>query len=858
MKTAVISVDGMMSVCDGLGIEKRFLRRSGIRRVEANFLAGTATVEYDDSKINLAEVKRLVGECGYFCSGECLPEHVCKPGDPPEQHPAESRTSSPSESDAAEHARMGHTPAAAAKPAPVSHEKHAEAGKGGREAMAHEMGHATGMSMEGMVRDMRNRFLASLVLAIPVFIYSPLFTQVFRVQAPQPFGLSNELLSFLFATPAVLYGGWVFYIGAWRALRNRVLNMAVLVSLSVLGGYLFSVGATFLFESEVFYEAAALLLVFVLFGHLMEMRARAGASQAIRALMNLAPPKATVLRDGREIEVPTSEVLVGDVVLIRPGNKIPVDGEVIEGSSDVDESMITGESVPVKKLPGGEVIGATINKTGTFKFRATKVGADTALAQIVKLVQEAQNSKAPSQRLADRASQWLVVAAIAASVATFVAWYWIALSPLVFATTLAITVIVIACPDALGLATPTAVMVGTGLGAQNGILYKNAVALEEAAKMDAVIFDKTGTLTLGQPKVVEIITAKDSLSEDEFLRLVASAERGSEHPLAQSIVERAMEKDLRLSEAMEFDAIPGHGLRARVDGRSVLVGNRKLMRDRQVAVTEVDVRAASLQGAGRTVIFAAVDGRLEGAFAVADAIRPTSARAIQSLRKMGVLVAMLTGDNRATAERIASELGIETIFAEVLPGDKAAKVRELQAQGRRVAMVGDGINDAPALAQADVGVAIGAGTDVAMETADVVLTKSDPMDVANVVLLSRATRRKMRENLWWAAGYNIVAFPIAAGVLYPSIGLVLRPEIAAIAMSGSSLLVALNALALKRVKIEGFRRITAGPAEVPAVTVAAPPHHVHEAASGGGHEGDEGAEMHPATHNSASGHTPRP
>lgn len=676
---------------------------------------------------------------------------------------------------------------------------------GGAAAIAHEMGHGAGTSMEAMVRDMRNRFLVALVFAVPVFVYSPLFTQIAGIQAPLTFGLSNEVLSFLLATPAVLYGGWVFYIGAWRALKNRVLNMAVLVSLSVLGGYLFSVGATFFFKSEVFYEAATLLLVFVLFGHLMEMRARAGASQAIRALMSLAPPKATVLRDGKEVEIPTSDVLVMDTVRIRPGDKIPVDGEVIEGSSEVDESMITGESVALKKMPGDAVIGATINRTGMFTFRATKVGADTALAQIVKLVQQAQNSKAPSQRLADRAAQWLVLAAIAASAATFVLWYWVALSPLVFATTLAITVVVIACPDALGLATPTAVMVGTGLGAQNGILYKNAIALEGAAKVDAVIFDKTGTLTLGQPKVVEVVAAEGGIPEEEILRLVASAERGSEHPLAQAIVERAREKGLRLSSVTEFEAIPGHGLKATVDGLPVIVGNRKLMRDKAVAATEVDGKAASLQGAGRTVIFVGVNGRLEGAFAVADAVRPTSARAVQSLRELGVQVAMLTGDNRATADRIAAQLGIETVFAEVLPGDKAAKVRELQLQGRRVAMVGDGINDAPALAQADVGIAIGAGTDVAMETADVVLTKNDPLDVAKVVLLSRATRRKMRENLWWAAGYNIIAFPIAAGALYPSVGLILRPEIAAIAMSGSSLLVAINALSLKRARIEGMR-----------------------------------------------------
>lgn len=710
--------------------------------------------------------------------------------------------------------------------APIQHESNARGPDGGQQAMAHEMGHGGGMSMDDMVRDMRNRFLVALVFAVPVFLYSPLSTQILRFQPPLPFGLTNEVFSFLLATPAVAYGGWVFYVGAWRALKNRVLNMAVLVSLSVLAGYLFSVGATFLFESEVFYEAATLLLVFVLFGHLMEMRARAGTSEAIRKLMTLAPSRATVIRDGREVEVPTSEVRVGDVVLIRPGDKIPVDGEVLEGDSDVDESMITGESLPVTKAPASAVMGATINRTGTFTFRATKVGAETALAQIVKLVQEAQNSKAPSQRLADRAAQWLVLAAIGGGLTTFAVWYWVALAPLVFATTLAITVIVIACPDALGLATPTAVMVGTGLGAQNGILYKNAVALEEAAKIDTVVFDKTGTLTIGRPKVVEVVMSSMGLSENELLRLVGSVEQRSEHPLARAVVERARKRGIALNEPAQFEAIPGHGVRAVVEDRTVLVGTRRLMQERRVASSDFEERARALQGSGRTVLFAAVDGKLEGAFAVADPVRSTSAGAVEALRSLGLDVVMLTGDNRATAERIGGLLGIQTVLPEVLPGDKSREVQKLRSRGKRVAMVGDGINDAPALAQADVGIAIGAGTDVAMEAADVVLMRSDPLDVAKAVLLSRATRRKMQQNLWWAAGYNIVAFPIAAGVLYPAVGLILRPEIAAIAMSGSSLLVALNALSLKRTHVAPTP--TVGPAAQPLPTSAAVPLHSTE------------------------------
>jgi Cu2+-exporting ATPase len=505
------------------------------------------------------------------------------------------------------------------------------------------------------------------------------------------------------------------------------------------------------------------------------------------------------------VEVPTAEVVVGDIVLIRPGDKISVDGELVDGSSAVDESMVTGESVPVEKTMGSKVIGATINTTGSFRFRATRVGADTALAQIVRLVQVAQNSKAPAQRLADRAAQWLVAAAVFFGLATVAGWYWFAGATFVFALTLAITVVIIACPDALGLATPTAIMVGTGLGALNGILFKNATALEQASKVSAVIFDKTGTLTVGEPRVVEVVAAGNAISETGLLRVVASAESSSEHPLALAVIAAAKEKGVAVPGSASFEAIPGHGLQAQVDGRLVLVGNRKLLSDRGIALGGLGERATVLEGAGRTVVYAAVDGVTAGIIAIADAVRPSAKEAIARLHRLGIQVAMLTGDNRATAERIAGELGLDTVFAEVLPGDKATKVKELQRSGL-VAMVGDGINDAPALAQADVGIAIGAGTDVAMETADVVLMKSDPLDVLGAIALSRATVRKMRQNLGWAVGYNTIAFPIAAGAFFPAFGLLLRPEIAALSMAGSSFLVAVNALLLKRTKLEGIRR----------------------------------------------------
>jgi len=662
----------------------------------------------------------------------------------------------------------------------------------------HDMGHGAGMDMHAMMRDMRNRFWISLVFTVPIFIYSPM-GNMFTPPAP-PAGLKLDLWLFFFASAAILYPAWPFVIDAIRAIRNGILNMAVLVLLSVGTGYLFSVGATFFFKGEQFYEASAVLLVFVLLGHWLEMRARAGASQAIRALLDLAPPMATVLRDGREVEIPTAEVLVGETVVIRPGNKISVDGTVTEGGSQVDESMLTGESVPVGKKPGDTVIGGTINKSGTFRYAATKVGADTALAQIVKLVQEAQNSKAPAQLLADRAAQWLVLIAIVIGLLTFAVWFWWIGQSLLFATTLMITIFIVACPDALVLATPMAVMVGTDLGAANGILFKAAAALEDATKLDVIVFDKTGTLTVGQPEVVDVVAA-NHVTMDTLLATAAAVEQGSDHPLGRAILGRA--QGLAIPMPKNFESIEGMGVRAEIDGEAVFLGNRRLMDTETLDLGTFAADAQRLQGAGRTVVHVARAGKLIGLIAIADAPRPTAAATVAALRERGVQVAMLTGDNAGTAQRIARELGIDIVFADVLPGQKVDKVKELQAQGKKVGMVGDGINDAPALTQADVGFAIGAGTDVAIESADVVLMKSNPYDVVAAVGLSHATLRKMHQNLWWAVGYNVIAFPLAAGVLYP---VLLSPEIAAFAMSGSTLIVAVNALMLKRTRLAGITR----------------------------------------------------
>jgi Cu2+-exporting ATPase len=664
-----------------------------------------------------------------------------------------------------------------------------------------------------MVRDTRNRFWVCLIFTVPIFVYAPM-GGFFTPPAP-PFGLELNLWLLFFASAAILYPSWPFFVSAWRALKTGTLSMAVLVVLSVGTGYLFSVGTTFFFkEGGQFFEAAAVLLVFILLGHWLEMRARAGASSAIKALMDLTPAMASVIRNGVETEVPTAEVLAGDIVVIRPGNKIPVDGTVETGESLVDESMLTGESMPVQKGPGATVIGATINTSGSFRYKATKVGADTALAQIVKLVQEAQNSKAPAQLLADKAAQWLVIAAIVIGLATFAVWFWWIGQPLLFAVTLTITVFVIACPDALGLATPMAVMVGTGLGAMNGILFKNASALEDATKLNTIVFDKTGTLTIGQPEVVEMVTA-EGVTEDVVLTAAAAVEQGSDHPLAQAILRRAA--NLTVAAPTGFESLDGMGARAETVGGTVFLGNRLLMDTQKLALGRLEAEATRLQGDGRTVVHVSQAARVIGLIAIADAIRPTSKAAVAKLRERSIEVVMLTGDNAATAKRIATDLDIDSVLADVLPGQKAEKVKELQATGKKVGMVGDGVNDAPALTQADVGFAIGAGTDVAMESADVVLMKSDPYDIVAAIELSRATLRKMHQNLWWAVGYNAIAFPLAAGVLYP---FVLSPEVAALSMSGSTLVVAINALMLKRTKLTGIRRQGAKASPAPALTPA--------------------------------------
>jgi Cu2+-exporting ATPase len=648
-----------------------------------------------------------------------------------------------------------------------------------------------------MERDMRNKFFVALVLTIPTVLYSPLGMNLLGVRLPT-FGLGENVIMLILSTPVVFYSGWIFISGAYHSLRRRTLNMSVLIATGVLAAYLFSVLITFL-GGETFYEAAAMLVTFVLFGHWMEMRSRRGTNDALRALFDLVPPQATVIRDDEEVEIPSSEVRLNDTVLLRPGDKVPVDGEVIEGETSIDEALVTGESVPVTKRPGDAVIAGSINRSGSVRFRATAVGADTTLAQIVDLVQQAQNSKAPGQRLADRAAEYLVILAVGSGIVTFLVWYFLGGAAAITAMTFAISAVVIACPDALGLATPTAVAVGTGIGARHNILIKDAATLENVSRIDAIVLDKTGTLTEGEPSLTDVY-AVDSRNEEELLRLVAPAEKSSEHPLAEAIVAGARERGIEPGDAARFEAVAGHGIRAEVDGRAMLVGNRKLMDDSGVDILKLEEKATTLAEQGKTPMFVAVDGESAGLVAVADTIKPSAPETLRRFNEMGIEAVMITGDNKRTAEAVARELGIERVFSEVLPADKARYVEQLQREGKHVAMVGDGVNDAPALAQADIGIAIGAGTDVAIETAKVVLMKSDPLDVTRAVVLSKATVRKMKQNLVWASVYNVLAIPVAAGVLFPAYEIMLRPEWSALLMSVSSIIVAVNAVLLKGVE----------------------------------------------------------
>jgi Cu+-exporting ATPase len=678
---------------------------------------------------------------------------------------------------------------------------------------------------EREIRTLRRKLTVGMVLTVPILLGSMHHWFPWAPTVLRSFGV---LL--LLTTPVQFWVGAQFYRGAWAALRHRTSDMNTLIAVGTSAAYFYSLAMTLhpeFFRARgitpaVHFETAAVIITLILLGRLLEAGAKGRASEAIKRLMGLRPKTARVVRDGAEADVPVDEVRIGDLVIVRPGEKIPVDGLVREGASAVDESLLTGESLPVEKRPGDPVIGATLNKTGTFRFEATKVGKDTVLAQIVRLVEEAQGSKAPIQRLADTVASIFVPTVIGIAVVTFLTWWAVGPSPaFLFAMLNFVAVLIIACPCALGLATPTAIMVGTGKGAELGILIRSGESLETAHKIRTIVFDKTGTLTKGEPEVTDVLAcrlgglrnaehprgtrmrnegegAEESAIAQELLRLAASLERGSEHPLGEAIVLRAQADGLTLSSVEEFEAVPGQGVRGRVDGHGVVLGNGTFMRQAGIAWQELQEAADRLAGEGKTPMFVAVDGRMAGVIAVADTLKDHSVEAVAALHRLGIEVVMLTGDNRRTAEAIARQTGIDRVVAEVLPDQKVSEVKRLQAEGKVVAMVGDGINDAPALAQADVGIAIGTGADVAMEAADVTLIGGDLTLVVAAIQLSRRTLRTIKQNLFWAFVYNVLGIPVAAGVLYPFFGVLLDPMLASAAMALSSVSVVSNSLRLRR------------------------------------------------------------
>lgn len=771
VKTIKFNITNLICCGDDKVIVDKLKSNPHVVDASMSLVSGIVVVSFNEKKITPKKIKKIVVDSGFSCStftslmeGKSLQES---------KNMGETKMN---------HEEMGHSKEEVKK-------------------MDHEGMMTDPTTAKTMEQDMKRRFYISLALSIPIIFLSPFGVQILGIDWSSLPIHPNWILLPL-TSLVVFWVGNIFPVGAYRALKNKTLNMMVLISTGVFAAYFFSlvimvfVGT----NAETFFEAAAMLVTFVLFGHWMEMKSRKGISDALRALFDLVPPKARVVRGGKGVEIPTSEVKIGDIIILKPGDKVPVDGEVTEGETSIDESLVTGESMPVVKTVGGLVVGGSINQSGSIKFKATKVGEDTALAQIVKMVATAQNSKAPGQRMADKAAQYLVILAVGSGIITFGVWFLLLGEPVLFALTFAISAVVIACPDALGLATPTAVAVGMGLGAKHNILIKDATTLEQVSKIEAVVLDKTGTLTEGKPKITDVVAAP-GFSEDEIIRLDAAAEVKSGHPLSFAVLDEAKRRKLKVPEKVQnFENLSGHGVKAIVEGKQVLVGTVRLMEMNKVDIAPVKKDLEKLLNEGKTLMILAVDGKVAGIAAASDPVKKSAALAIEKLHELGIEIAMITGDNKKTAESVAKKLKIERVFAEVLPEDKAKYVKKLQSEGKFTAMVGDGVNDAPALAQADVGIAIGAGTDVAIETANVVLMKSDLSDILRAIKLSKATVTKMKQNLAWASVYNILAIPVAAGLLYPKFGIILRPEISALLMSASSIIVATNAVLLKRVE----------------------------------------------------------
>ena len=800
-----LPIQGMSCASCVEKIETGLSKLEGVKEASVNFAAEKGTVVYDASRVSVERIVREIENIGYGTRSEeiAIPIRGMSCASCVDKIETELRglpgVTRAQVNFAAEKATVSFIP---------SIHSPADLRKAIREIGYEPLEIADTPAAADYEKQARDREIRRLGLKtlIGAVLSVPLLMSMLSEWLPgMPEWLTSHFAQFLLATPVHFWVGWQFHIGFWKALRHKTADMNTLVSLGTNAGYIYSTVVTFVpgfFVGEgirpgVYFETVAILHTLIILGRYFEARAKGRTSEAIKKLMGLQAKTARVVRDGQETDIPIEDVQIGDTIVVRPGEKIPVDGAVLQGSSAVDESMLTGESMPVEKLAGSEVYGGTLNKTGSFRFKATKVGKETALAQIIKLVEAAQGSKPPIQRTADKIAGIFVPIVISVAVLSFGVWYFFGPQPaLIFALANFMAVLLIACPCAIGLAAPTAVMVGIGKGAEHGILFRGAEALQVASKLTTVVLDKTGTLTKGEPSVTDVVTAS-GFHQQDILHYAASAEKGSEHPLGEAIVKRASEEGLEIETADSFNAIPGHGIEAKITGKNLLLGNLKLMRDRDIPLRGLDNQAERLADEGKTPMFVAIDGRAAGIIAVADTVKPNSQEAVKALQELGLKVAMITGDNKRTAQAIAKQIGVDRVMAEVLPHDKAEEVKRLQAERKVVAMVGDGINDAPALAQADVGIAIGTGADVAMEASDITLISGDLRGIVTSIALSKRTMRTMKQNFFWAFAYNTVLIPVAAGVLYPFAGILLSPVLAGAAMAFSSVSVVSNSLRLR-------------------------------------------------------------
>lgn len=809
MKSSSFKIEGMSCSACANRVERVVKKMNGVEEASVNFATETLLVKFDDAKIDAPKIEEAIVKAGYSvrkdmrdytfkvegmsCSA-CANrvERITKKIDGVESANVNFATEKLTVRVDAEKVRYSDIKLAV--------------DKAGFKLIKEEDQIKEVSKKKDESKILLNRFIFSLIFTVPLLIISmghmvgmPLPSIIDPMKNPLNFALVQLVL-----TIPVMVAGYKFYKIGYKNLFKLSPNMDSLIAIGTSAAVAYGLFAIYKilngethYAMHLYFESAVVILTLITLGKYLEAVSKWKTSEAIKKLMGLAPKTATIIKNGKEVSIPIEEVIVGDIILVKPGEKLPVDGEIIEGSTSIDESMLTGESIPVEKNIGSTVIGASINKAGFIKYKATKVGKDTALAQIVKLVEEAQGTKAPIAKMADIIAAYFVPTVMALAIIAAVGWL-IAGESTVFALTIFISVLVIACPCALGLATPTAIMVGTGKGAENGVLIKGGEALETTYKIDTIVFDKTGTITEGKPKVTDIIC--NGIKEEEVLVLAASAEKGSEHPLGEAIVREAEDRSLEFKSLEHFKAVPGHGIEVTIEGKDILLGNKKLMIENNINIESLHVESDRLATEGKTPMYIAINNKLSGIIAVADTVKENSKAAIEELKKMNVNVAMITGDNKKTAEAIAKSVGIDIVLAEVLPEDKANEVKKLQGQNRKVAMVGDGINDAPALVQADVGIAIGSGTDVAIESADIVLMKSDLKDVVTAIRLSKATIKNIKENLFWAFGYNVLGIPVAMGVLHIFGGPLLNPMIAAAAMSFSSVSVLLNALRLKKFK----------------------------------------------------------